>query len=243
MAGHSKWAQIKHKKAHADAKRGKIFTRLIRELTVAAKLGGPDPESNPRLRLAIDKAWDANMPKDNIERAIKRGAGQLEGVDYEEVRYEGYGPEGAALIIDCLTDNKVRTVAEVRHALSKHGGNLGTEGSVAYLFQHCGQLIFAPGAPEDKIYEAAIDAGAEDVMVRDDDSIEVTAAVADFMAVRDALKQRNLIPEVAELVWRPQVTIELAPESEEKLQKLLDALDNLDDVQEVYTNVEFKSEP
>jgi len=183
------------------------------------------------------------MPKDNIERAIKRGAGQLEGVDYEEVRYEGYGPEGAALIIDCLTDNKVRTVAEVRHVLSKHGGNLGTEGSVAYLFQHCGQLIFAPGAPEDKIYEAAIDAGAEDVMVRDDNSIEVTTAVSDFMAVRDALKQKNLIPELAELVWRPQVTIELAPESEEKLQKLLDALDNLDDVQEVYTNVEFKSEP
>lgn len=242
MAGHSKWAQIKHKKAHTDAKKGKIFTRLIRELTVASKLGGADPESNPRLRLAIDKAWDANMPKDNIERAIKRGAGQLEGVEYEEVRYEGYGPQGAALIIDCLTDNKVRTVAEIRHALGKHGGSLGAEGSVAYLFQHGGQLVFAPGAPEDKIYEAAIEAGAEDIVVREDGSIEIITSVVDFMAVRDILAQKNLVPEIAELTWRPQVTLKLQPENEEKLQKLIDALDNLDDVQAVYTNVEFSVE-
>jgi YebC/PmpR family DNA-binding regulatory protein len=182
------------------------------------------------------------MPKDNLERAIKRGAGQLEGVDYEEVSYEGYGPQGAALIIDCLTDNKVRTVAEVRHALTKHGGNLGTEGSVAYLFHHCGQLIFAPGAPEDRIYETAIEAGAEDVLTLEDGSIEIIVAVPDFMTVRDALKQKGLVPEGAELVWRPQTLMELAPEDEEKLQKLLDALDNTDDVQEVYTNVAFKAE-
>ena len=173
MAGHSKWANIKHKKAAQDAKRGKIFTRLIKEITVAARLGGGDPDTNPRLRLAVDKAYEANMPKDNVERAIKRGSGELEGVNYEEIRYEGYGIGGAAVMVDCMTDNKTRTVADVRHAFTKHGGNLGTDGSVAFLFKHCGQFVFAPGTSEDKVMEAALDAGAEDVISNDDGSIEV----------------------------------------------------------------------
>jgi len=180
MAGHSKWANIKHKKAAADAKRGKVFTRLIKEITVAARLGGGDPSANPRLRLAMDKATDQNMPKDTIERAIKRGAGDLEGVNYEEIRYEGYGINGAAVIVDCMTDNRTRTVADVRHAFSKHGGNLGTDGSVAFLFQHVGQIVFAPGSNEDKVMEAAIDAGADDVITHEDGSIEVIAAPNEF---------------------------------------------------------------
>src|SRR6188768_662033 len=187
MAGHSKWANIKHKKAAADAKRGKVFTRLIREITVAARLGGGDASANPRLRLAIDKAMDQNMPKDTIERAVKRGSGGLEGVSYEEIRYEGYGIGGAAVIVDCLTDNRTRTVADVRHAFSKYGGNLGTDGSVAFLFKHCGQIVFAPGTSEDRLMEAAIEAGAEDVITNDDGSIEVVTAPNEFQGIREAL--------------------------------------------------------
>src|SRR5713101_8977187 len=184
MSGHSRWANIRHKKAAADSKKGKTFTRLIKEVTVAARLGGADPGMNPRLRLAIDKAYDANMPKDTIERAAKRGAGGLEGVTYEEIRYEGYGPGGAAVMVDCMTDNRTRTVADVRHAFTKNGGNLGTDGSVAYLFKHCGQLVFAPGTNEDKLMEAALDAGAEDVITNDDGSIEVIGSPHEFVAVK-----------------------------------------------------------
>ena len=184
MAGHSKWANIQHRKGRQDAKRGKIFTRLIKEITVAARLGGGDPAMNPRLRLAVDKANENNMPKDNIERAIKRGSGELEGVSYEEIRYEGYGTSGAAVMVDCMTDNKTRTVADVRHAFAKHGGNLGTDGSVAFLFKHCGQLVFAPGVSEDKLMEAAIDAGADDVVTNDDGSMEVITGPNDFAAVK-----------------------------------------------------------
>ena len=199
MAGHSKWANIKHKKAAADAKRGKIFTRLIKEITVAARLGGGDPAANPRLRLAVDKAMAQNMPKDTIERAIKRGSGGLEGVHYEEVRYEGYGINGAAVIVDCMTDNRTRTVADVRHAFSKHGGNLGTDGSVAYLFRHCGQIVFAPGGDEDALMEAAIDAGADDVVSHDDGSVEVITGPSEFIAVRDSFAGRGLKPAFAEV--------------------------------------------
>ena len=192
MAGHSKWANIKHKKAATDAKRGKIFTRLIKEITVAAKMGGGDISCNPRLRLAVDKAYENNMPKDNVERAIKRGTGDLEGVNYEELRYEGYGPAGAAVMVECLTDNKTRTVADVRHAFSKHGGNLGTDGSVAFLFKHCGQMLFAPGTDEDKLMEAALEAGAEDVVTNDDGSIEVVTDPYEFVAVKEALVKAGL---------------------------------------------------
>src|SRR5205814_6104340 len=194
MAGHSRWANVKHKKAAADAKKGKIFTRLIKEVTVAARLGGADPAMNPRLRLAIDKAYDANMPKDTIERAAKRGAGGLEGVAYEEIRYEGYGPGGAAVMVDCMTDNRIRTVAEVRHAFAKHGGNLGTDGSVAFLFKHVGQFVFAPGTSEEKVMEAALDAGAEDVVDHDDGAIEVLTAPHDFVAAKAALGQAGIKP-------------------------------------------------
>src|SRR6187455_3053903 len=197
MAGHSKWANIKHKKAATDAKRGKIFTRLIREITVAAKMGGADPSMNPRLRLAIDKATDQNMPKDTIERAAKRGAGDLEGVSYEEIRYEGYGIAGAAVIVDCMTDNRTRTVADIRHAFTKHGGNLGTDGSVAFLFKHCGQLVFAPGTDENRLLEAALEAGAEDVVNNDDGSIEVITEPQAFVAVKDALAKDGLKPALA----------------------------------------------
>jgi len=235
MAGHSKWANIKHRKAAADAKKGKVFTRLIKEITVAAKLGGGDPESNPRLRLAMDKAREANMAKDSVQNAIRRGTGQLEGVTYEEVRYEGYGPGGAAVIADCLTDNRTRTVAEVRHAFTKHGGNLGSDGSVAYLFKHCGQFVFAPGTSEDKVMEAALDAGAEDVVTSDDGSIEVTCAPADFHAVKASLEKAGLKPELAEVTMKPSA--EASPEAADaqRLRGLLDALESLDDVQEVYT--------
>jgi YebC/PmpR family DNA-binding regulatory protein len=235
MAGHSKWANIKHKKAAADAKRGKIFTRLIKEITVASRLGGGDPSANPRLRLAVDKAMDQNMPKDTIERAIKRGSGGLEGVSYEEIRYEGYGINGAAVIVDCMTDNRTRTVADVRHAFDKHGGNLGTQGSVAFLFKHVGQIIFAPGTNEDRVMDAAIDAGAEDVATHEDGSIEVTTAPYDFVAVKDALGAAGLKPEYAEVIMKPATEIELAGDDAQRMQKLLDALESLDDVQEVYT--------
>ena len=192
MSGHSKWSTIRHKKAAVDAKRGKVFTRLIKEITVAARMGGRDPAMNPRLRLAVDKAAEANMPKDNVERAIKRGSGDLEGVNYEEIRYEGYGVAGAAVMVDCLTDNRIRTVADVRHAFTKHGGNLGTDGSVAFLFKHCGQLVFAPGASEDKVMEAALEAGAEDVVTNEDGSIEVICAPADFVTVKEKLTKAGL---------------------------------------------------
>jgi YebC/PmpR family DNA-binding regulatory protein len=236
MAGHSKWANINHKKAATDAKRGKIFTRLIREITVAAKLGGADSSSNPRLRLAIDKALDNNMPKDTIERAAKRGAGELEGVSYDQVRYEGYGINGAAVIVDCLTDNRVRTVAEVRHAFAKYGGNMGSDGSVAFLFKHCGQLVFAPGTDADKLMEVALDAGAEDVIDHDDGSIEVITPPSDFVAVKDALAKAGLKPEFAEVTMKPSTEVVFAGDDAMKMQKLLDAIETLDDIQNVYTN-------
>ena len=236
MAGHSKWANIKHKKAAADAKRGKIFTRLIKEITVAARLGGPDAGSNPRLRLAVDKAREQNMPKDTIDNAIKRGSGQLDGVSYEEIRYEGYGIGGAAVIVDCMTDNRTRTVADVRHAFSKHGGNLGTDGSVAYLFKHCGQIVFAPGTSEERVMEAAIEAGAEDVATNEDGSVEVITAPNDFAVVKDALVAAGLEPEFAELTMKPSTEVELAGEDAQRMQKLLDALEAIDDVQEVHTS-------
>jgi YebC/PmpR family DNA-binding regulatory protein len=235
MAGHSKWANIKHRKAAADAKKGKVFTRLIKEITVAAKLGGGDPDSNPRLRLAMDKAREANMAKDSVQNAIKRGTGQLEGVTYEEVRYEGYGPGGAAVIVDCLTDNRTRTVAEVRHAFTKNGGNLGSDGSVAFLFKHCGQFVFAPGASEDKVMEVALDAGAEDVVTNDDGSIEVLSAPNDFHAVKAALENAGLKPEVAEVTMKPVNETELAGGDAQRMRSMLDALEGLDDAQEVYT--------
>src|SRR5574340_356097 len=226
MAGHSKWANIKHKKAAADAKRGKIFTRLIKEITVAAKLGGGDLSCNPRLRLAVDKAYEQNMPKDNVERAIKRGSGELEGVSYEEVRYEGYGIGGAAVMVDCMTDNRVRTVADVRHAFTKYGGNLGTDGSVAFLFKHCGQLLFAPGTDEDKLMEAALDAGADDVIVNDDRSIEVITAPYEFVAIRAALEKSGFKAELAEVTMKPANETALTGDDAARMQKLLDALEN-----------------
>lgn len=235
MAGHSKWANIKHKKAATDAKRGKIFTRLIKEITVASRLGGSDISSNPRMRLAVDKAYENNMPKDTIERAIKRGAGELEGVSYEEVRYEGYGIAGAAVMVDCLTDNKTRTVADVRHAFTKYGGNLGTDGSVAFLFKHCGQLVFAPGSNEDKLMEAALDAGAEDVIGNEDGSFEVLTGPYDFAQVKEALAKVGLKSEFAEVTMKPSNEAEMSGDDALKMQKLLDALEALDDVQDVYT--------
>ena len=236
MAGHSKWANIQHRKGRQDEKRGRIFTRLIKEITVAAKLGGGDPGTNPRLRLAMDKASDANMPKDKVTDAIKRGTGQLEGVEYEEIRYEGYGIGGAAVIVDCMTDNRTRTVAEVRHAFSKHGGNLGTDGSVAFMFKHCGQLILAPGTSEDKVMEVALEAGAEDVITTEDGAIEVLCAPNDFQSLKDALEGAGLKPELAEITMRAATDSALAGEDGVRMQKLLDALEGLDDVQEVYTN-------
>ncbi len=236
MAGHSKWANIQHRKGRQDAKRGKIFTRLIKEITVAAKLGGGDPAINPRLRMAIEKAKAESMPKDNIENAVKRGSGQLEGVNYEEIRYEGYGLNGAAVMVDCLTDNRQRTVADVRHAFSKYGGNLGTDGSVAFLFKHCGTLLFAPGADEDKIMEAALEAGAEDVVTNDDGSIEVITAPNDFTAVKEALEAAGLKAEMGEVTMKPDNETVFTGDDAVKMQKLLDALDDLDDVQEVYTS-------
>jgi len=235
MAGHSKWANIKHRKAAADAKKGKVFTRLIKEITVAAKLGGADANANPRLRLAMDKAREANMTKDSVQSAIKRGAGQLDGVSYDEIRYEGYGPGGAAIMVDCMTDNRTRTVAEVRHAFTKNGGNLGADGSVAYLFKHCGQFIFAPGTSEEKVMEAGLDAGAEDVMKNDDDSIELICAPADFDAVKAALEKAGLKPELSEITWKPTSDAQLPGDQQGRMRSLVDALENLDDVQNVYT--------
>jgi YebC/PmpR family DNA-binding regulatory protein len=235
MAGHSKWANIKHRKAAADAKKGKVFTRLIKEITVAAKLGGADPDTNPRLRLAMDKAREANMTKDSVQNAIKRGTGQLEGVSYEEARYEGYGPGGAAILVSCLTDNRTRTVAEVRHAFTKNGGNLGSDGSVAYLFKHCGQFVFAPGISEDAVLEAGLEAGAEDVLKNDDGSVELLCAPADFLAVKDALDKAKLKPELAEIVMKPVNESALAGGEAGRMKSLLEALEGLDDVQDVYT--------
>jgi YebC/PmpR family DNA-binding regulatory protein len=235
MAGHSKWANIQHRKGRQDAKRGKIFTRLIKEITVAAKMGGGDPAMNPRLRLAVDKAYENNMPKDNVERAIKRGSGGMDGADYEQIRYEGYGLGGAAVIVDTLTDNRTRTVAEVRHAFTKYGGNMGSEGSVAFLFKHVGQLLFAPGTDEDKLMEAALDAGADDVVSHDDGSIEVLTSPYEFSRVKAALEKAGFKAELGEVTMKPAAETELAGEDAVKMQKLLDALESLDDVQDVYT--------
>jgi YebC/PmpR family DNA-binding regulatory protein len=236
MAGHSKWANIKHKKAATDAKRGRIWTRLIKEITVAARLGGGDIVSNPRLRLAVDRAADANMPKDNVNRAIQRGTGGLEGANYEEIRYEGYGLNGAAVMVDCMTDNRVRTVAEVRHAFSKYGGNMGSEGSVAFLFKHCGQILFAPGTNEDALMEAALEAGAEDVIADDEGGFEVITDPYEFSRIREALEKAGFAPALAEVTMKPSTSTELGGDEAAKMQKLLDSLENLDDVQEVYTN-------
>ena len=235
MAGHSKWANIKHRKAAADSKKGKVFTRLIKEITVAARMGGGDPDSNPRLRMMLDKARDANMTKDSVTRAIQRGTGELEGVDYEEIRYEGYGTGGAAVLIECLTDNRTRTVAEVRHAFAKHGGNMGADGSVAFLFKHCGQFVFAPGASEDKVMEVALDAGADDVVTNADGSVEVLSTPPDFDKVKAALEKAGLKPDAAEVTMKPLSETALAGADAEKMRALLDALDELDDVQNVYT--------
>ena len=242
MAGHSKWANIKHKKAATDAKRGKVWTRLIKEITVGARMGGADIATNPRLRLAVDKAADANMPKENVTRAIQRGSGSLEGANYEEIRYEGYGTNGAAIIVDCMTDNRVRTVAEVRHAFSKFGGNMGTEGSVAFLFQHCGQFLFAPGTNEDALMEAALEAGAEDVITDDEGGIEVLCPPFEFAGVKDALEKAGFKAEVAEIVMKPATETVFTGDDAIKMQKLLDALENLDDVQQVYTNAVIDEE-
>lgn len=236
MAGHSKWANIQHRKGRQDEKRGKIFSRLSKEITVAAKMGGGDLNFNPRLRLAIDKAKEVNMPADNIDRAVKKGTGELEGVNYEEIRYEGYGIGGASVIVDCLTDNRTRTVADVRHAFSKFGGNLGTDGSVAFMFKHCGQIIFAPGTSEEKVMEAALEAGAEDVLSNDDGSVEVITSPGDFMAVKDALEKAGLKAEIAEVTMKPDNETVFAGDEAVKMQKLLDALEALDDVQDVYTS-------
>jgi YebC/PmpR family DNA-binding regulatory protein len=236
MAGHSRWANIKHKKAAADAKKGKAFTKAIKEVTVAAKMGGGDPAMNARLRLALAKAQEVNVPKDNIERAIKRGTGELEGVAYEEIRYEGYGIGGAAVMVDCLTDNRTRTVGEVRHAFAKNGGNLGTDGSVAFMFKHCGQFLFAPGTTtEEKLLEAALDAGAEDVVTDEDGTLEVLCAPADFEKVKGALGKAGLSPEVAEITMRPSSEVVVRGEDGARMRKLLDALEGIDDVQDVYT--------
>lgn len=239
MAGHSKWANIQHRKGRQDEKRGKIWTRLIREIIVAARNGGGDPAANPRLRLAIDKAKAANMPADNIKRNIDKATGNLEGVSYEEIRYEGYGLGGAAIIVDTMTDNRVRTVAEVRHILSKNGGNLGTEGSVAFQFRHVGQFFYAPGTDEDKVMEVALEAGAEDVITDDDGAIEVLTAPGDFEAVKEALEAAGLQAEVAEVTMRAENSIELAGDDAQKMQKLLDMLEDQDDVQNVYHNAEL----
>jgi YebC/PmpR family DNA-binding regulatory protein len=237
MSGHSKWANIQHRKGRQDEKRGKVFSRLGKEITVAAKMGGGDPAFNPRLRLAVDKAKAVNMPADNIDRAIKKGTGELEGVDYVEIRYEGYGIAGAAVIVDCLTDNRTRTVAEVRHAFTKYGGNLGTDGCVAFLFTHCGQMLFAPGTDEAALMDAAIEAGADDVVTNDDGSIEVITSPADFITVKDALAKAGFKPEFGEVTMKPENESELVGDDAVRMQKLLDALENLDDVQEIYTTV------
>jgi YebC/PmpR family DNA-binding regulatory protein len=239
MAGHSKWANIQHRKGRQDEKRGKAWTRVIREIMVAARLGGGDVSANPRLRLAVEKAKAVNLPVDTVKRNIDKATGNLEGVNYEEVRYEGYGIGGAAIIVDCMTDNRVRTVAEVRHAFSKYGGNMGTEGSVAFQFKHCGQLLFAPGTSEERLMEAALDAGAQDVVTGEDGSIEVLTAPADFEAVKDALDKAGLKAELAEVTMRAETPIALAGDDAERMRKLLDVLEDLDDVQAVHHNAEI----
>jgi YebC/PmpR family DNA-binding regulatory protein len=239
MAGHSKWANIQHRKGRQDEKRGKVWTRIIREIMVAARQGGGDLAMNPRLRLAVDKAKAANMPADTIKKNIDKATGNLEGVSYEEIRYEGYGIGGAAIIIDCMTDNRVRTVAEVRHAFSKYGGNMGTEGSVAFQFKHCGQFVFAPGTSEDKLMEVALEAGAEDVITGGDGAVEVLCAPHDFEAVKHALEAAGLKPELAEVTMRPENAVELAGEDAQRMQKLLDVIEDLDDVQALYHNAEL----
>lgn len=239
MAGHSKWANIQHRKGRQDEKRQRIWTRIIREIMVAARSGGPDLGANPRLRLAVDKAKAANMPADNIKRNIDKATGNLEGVNYEEIRYEGYGIAGAAIIVDTMTDNRIRTVADVRHIFSKYGGNMGTEGSVAFQFQHCGQIIFAPGTDEEKVMEVALEAGADDVMSDDDGAIEVLTAPGSFEAVKNALQAAGLTPEVAEVTMRAQNTVALTGEDAQRMQKLLDMLEDHDDVQNVYHNAEL----
>ena len=239
MAGHSKWANIQHRKGRQDEKRQRIWTRVVREIMVAARTGGGDPSANPRLRLAIEKAKAANMPADTVKRNIDKATGNLEGVSYEEIRYEGYGIGGAAIIVDTMTDNRVRTVAEVRHAFSKYGGNMGTEGSVAFQFKHCGQMLFAPGTSEDALMNAALEAGADDVISHDDGSFEVLTAVTEFETVKHALEAAGLKPEIAEVTMRPENTIELTGEDAAKMQKLLDMLEDLDDVQDVFHNAEI----
>jgi len=239
MAGHSKWANIQHRKGRQDEKRGKIWTRIIREITVAARTGGGDVAMNPRLRLAIEKAKGANMPADTIKKNVDKATGNLEGVSYEEIRYEGYGIGGAAVIVDTMTDNRVRTVAEVRHAFSKYGGNLGTEGSVAFQFKHCGQFVFAPGTSEDKVMEVALEAGAEDVVTDDDGVVEVLCAPGDFEAVKAALEGAGLVPELAEVTMRAENTIALEGDDAQRMQKLLDVIEDLDDTQAVYHNAEI----
>ena len=239
MAGHSKWANIQHRKGRQDEKRGKAWTRVIREIMVAARQGGGDASANPRLRLAIEKAKAVNLPADTVKRNIDKATGNLEGVNYEEIRYEGYGIGGAAILVDCMTDNRVRTVAEVRHAFSKHGGNLGTEGSVAFQFKHCGQFVFAPGTSEDQVMEVALEAGADDVITGDDGAVEVLCAPADFEAVQQALHKAGLKPDLAEVTWRAENTVALVGEDAARMQKLLDVLEDLDDTQNVYHNAEI----
>lgn len=242
MAGHSKWANIQHRKGAQDKKRGKLFTKLIREITIAARMGGGDMAANPRLRLAVDKARSHSMPKDNIERAIRRGSGEGDDADYQEIRYEGYGPGGSAVIVDCMTDNRNRTAADVRHAFAKFGGNLGADGSVSYLFNHVGLLVFPPGSNEDAIMAAAIEAGAEDVVVADDNSIEVLTDPADFEAVRDAMRSRALAPELSELTMRATTSAELGLQEADTMLKMLDMLEDLDDVQNVYSNADIRDD-
>ena len=240
MAGHSKWANIQHRKGRQDEKRQRIWTRVVHEIMVAARTGGGDVSANPRLRLAIEKAKAANMPADTIKRNVDKATGNLEGVTYEEIRYEGYGIGGAAIIVDTMTDNRVRTVAEMRHALSKHGGNLGTEGSVAVQFKHCGQLIFAPGTSEDRVMEVALEAGAQDVLTDEEGAIEVLTTPADFEAVKNALEAAGLVADMAEVTWRAENSVSLSGDGAAKMQKLLDILEDLDDVQNVFHNAEFE---
>ncbi len=242
MAGHSKWANIQHRKGRQDAKRGKLWTKIIREITVAARAGGADPDANPRLRMAWDKAMAANMPKDNIQRAISRGAGAADGDNYDEIRYEGYGISGAAVIVDCMTDNRTRTVSDVRHAFTKHGGNLGQDGCVSFMFNHLGQFLFAPGTSEEAVMEAALEAGADDVIKDEEGVIEVLCSPADFAAVQKALQDKGLTAEMADIIMKPESEVALEGDDALKMQKLLDALEGLDDVQEVYTNAILPNE-
>ena len=241
MAGHSKWANIQHRKGRQDEKRGKIWTRIIREITVAARLSGGEVKENPRLRLAVEKAKGANMPADRIKYNIDKASGNLDGVHYDEIRYEGYGIGGAAIIIDTMTDNKVRTVAEVRHAFSKYGGNMGTEGAVAFQFRHCGQLIFAPGTSEDKVMEIALEAGAQDVITDEDGAVEVLTGAHEFEAVKNALEAAGLVAEIAGVTMRAENTIELSGDEAARMQKLLDVIEDLDDVQDVFHNASIES--